>query len=76
MGWFISYEWLAGEALCKLTLFCWMMIMNSSSNIVAVIAIERLKNVCELESLWTDKNKKGYRTVHRSRTVKVPVRFG
>ncbi len=53
MGWLISYQWLAGDFVCKFIQFVWMLSFVISSNIVAVIGLDRLRNVLKMEAMWS-----------------------
>ncbi|GMS79002.1 hypothetical protein PENTCL1PPCAC_1177, partial [Pristionchus entomophagus] len=50
VGWLITYEWRAGDFMCKLLRFSDVLIFSASSNIMVCIAVYRL---CALRSpLW------------------------
>lgn len=52
-GWLITYRWVAGDFMCRFTHFIWMLSFIISSNIVAVIGVDRLRNVLKMEAMWT-----------------------
>ncbi len=56
VAWLISYQWLAGDMVCRLLLYLYMFLFNSNSYIIAVIAIQRLSNVRSMTDLWNDKS--------------------
>uniref|UniRef100_A0A914WS66 G-protein coupled receptors family 1 profile domain-containing protein n=1 Tax=Plectus sambesii TaxID=2011161 RepID=A0A914WS66_9BILA len=41
IAWLLSYQWRAGDLLCKVTHFVWVVAFTSASNIVACIALDR-----------------------------------
>ncbi len=56
VAWLISYQWLAGDMVCRLVLYLYMFLLSSNSYIIAVIAIQRLSNVRSMTDLWNDKS--------------------
>ncbi len=53
MGWLINYRWVAGDFVCKSIQFVSMLSFIMSSNIVAVIGLDRLRNVLKMEAMWS-----------------------
>uniref|UniRef100_A0A7E4W3K2 G_PROTEIN_RECEP_F1_2 domain-containing protein n=1 Tax=Panagrellus redivivus TaxID=6233 RepID=A0A7E4W3K2_PANRE len=56
LAWLISYEWRAGEAMCRLFKFSSISTLYLSSNIVVCIAVDRLKTVLTAKTLRRDHN--------------------
>ncbi len=71
VAWLISYRWIAGNLMCKMAHFVWMVSFILSSNIVATIAVDRLRNVLKLDRLQRGKGK-----MIGGSEVMVPVKVG
>ncbi len=56
-GWLISYRWMAGDLMCRLVQFLWLFSFHLNSNIVASIAIDRLRNVLRMLLLNQNSNR-------------------
>lgn len=51
LGWMATYEWMGGSTLCKLYEYLSMAAIYTSSNMIVVVAIDRLTNVLHASSV-------------------------
>lgn len=58
-GWLITYQWLAGDAVCRVANFLWMLSFYLSSFVTASIAAGRLHAVCKMKNVWSKSAKTG-----------------
>ena len=72
IAWFATYQWLAGDFMCKLILFLMAFTLTVCSNVLVVIALERLKNVLALDRLKrADSNHSRFLTSAGDKQLKV-----
>ncbi len=52
IGWLVTYRWVAGDVMCRITRFTWALCFHLSSNMVAGIALDRLRNVIHMTAMY------------------------